>query len=99
MMNKTTPMPDVFDSDNTPFDFPCQVPIKAMGRDEPAFPERILAIVQEHIASANAADLSARSSSNGKFVSVTIKVTAESREQLEAIYQQLHAAEDVLWTL
>ena len=90
---------DVFDSDNTPFKFPCRVPIKVMGRDQSGFADRVLGIVQQHAEGVGSDDVSSRSSSGGKFVSVTIEVTAQSREQLETIYQQLHASEDVLWTL
>lgn len=100
MMTQEKPtQSEVFDSDNTPFEFPCRVPIKVMGRDQSGFADKVLRIVEQHAEGVSKDDLRARSSSGGKFVSVTIEVTAQSRDQLEIIYQQLHASEDVLWTL
>jgi len=40
-----------------------------------------------------------RSSSGGKYVAVTVVIEATSREQLDAIYQDLTADERVVWAL
>ena len=40
-----------------------------------------------------------RASSNGRYLSVTVTVTAESREQLDNVYRTLTASEQVLFVL
>ncbi|KPJ93840.1 MAG: transcriptional regulator, partial [Gammaproteobacteria bacterium SG8_15] len=42
---------------------------------------------------------SSRASSNGKYVSITVIVNAQSREQLDAIYQALTDHEHVIMAL
>ena len=44
-------------------------------------------------------DVSIRPSRKGKFISVTVTFTAESREQLDSIYRTLTASERILFVL
>jgi putative lipoic acid-binding regulatory protein len=80
-------------------EFPCEYPIKAMGRAHEDFQQLIVSIVETHVTTVEAHQVRSRSSSAGKFESITVTVRVESRTQLEAIFQDLADCEQVLWTL
>jgi len=86
-------------SDEDALKFPCRFPIKVMGKNSSGMQEIALALVSEHVANIEAGDIQSRPSRNGRFVSVTITVTAESQQQLDAIYQSLTDHEAVLFAL
>ncbi len=80
----------------SPLTFPCQFPIKAMGLDEDDFDMLIVGIVRKHAPDLAEGAVSCRMSRGGKYVSVTVTIEAESREQLDRIYRELHAEDRVL---
>ena len=86
-------------SEPTLMEFPCEFPIKMMGRDTPAFRRTVRSIVEKHTGPLDDDAIQNSLSRNGRFVSVTITVRAESREQLDAIYSEVSAHEDVLMAL
>ena len=71
------------------FQFPCEFPIKVMGRDSESFRTLTLAIVERHAGSLGPGRICERSSSKGKFLALTYTIRAESRAQLDRIYQDL----------
>lgn len=79
--------------------FPCRFPIKAMGRQESQFRESIVEIVSRHAAPVPEEQVTEQASRAGKFVSVTVTITATSREQLDQIYQDLTDSPKVLMAL
>ena len=79
--------------------FPCQFPIKAMGPDDGRLPDAVWAIVTRHAPRTPADALRTNSSRHGRFLSVTVTITAHSRDQLDAIYADLKAHDGVLATL
>jgi hypothetical protein len=79
--------------------FPCRFPIKAMGRAEAGFDALVVGIVRRYAPSLGEGAVSQRLSRGGRYVSVTVVVEAESREQLDAIYQALSAEVRVLMAL
>ena len=80
------------------FQFPCAIPVKAMGRTAESFPAMVVEIIERHVP-VDSDQVRSRSSGSGNFQSVTVTVEIESRDQMEAIYADLAAAEEVLWTL
>ena len=60
-----------------------------MGRKEPRFAQTIIEIVLRHAPDFQVDTLEMRPSRQGKFLSVTCLVRATSREQLDALYQEL----------
>lgn len=86
-------------SDESALVFPCRFPIKAMGLAQDDLHLRIIEIVQQHVPELTDDAVSRRASSNGKYLSVTVTIEATSREQLDAIYQDLTASEHVLMAL
>jgi putative lipoic acid-binding regulatory protein len=85
--------------DDTLFDFPCRFPIKAMGRDEDDFETTVVGIVRRHVPDLGEGAVTTQPSRNGRFVSVTVTFTATSRDQLDAIYADLTAHDQVLMAL
>ncbi len=79
--------------------FPCSFPIKVMGRDEGAFRDTVVKIVQKHAGEVSDGDIRIAPSRKGNFVSITITIQAESQQQLDDIYGDLTAYEDVLFSL
>jgi putative lipoic acid-binding regulatory protein len=76
-------------ADGSPLAFPCQFPIKVMGRKEPRFVNTVTEIVRRHAPDFDAATIEMRPSRQGRYLSVTCTVRATSREQLDALYQEL----------
>lgn len=79
--------------------FPCPFPIKAMGRASGDFEGLVFGIVQRHAPGLTHHSVRVRSSRGGKYLSVTVTILAEEREQLDAIYRDLSACERVLVAL
>ena len=71
------------------FQFPCDFPIKVMGRDSEPFRTLTLAIVERHAGALDASRISERMSRKGRFLALTYTIRAESRAQLDRIYQDL----------
>jgi len=69
--------------------FPCEFPIKVMGRRQKNFAQQVSEIVRRHAPDFDPATLEMRSSRQGTYLSVTCLVRATSREQLDALYQEL----------
>ena len=70
-------------------DYPSQFPIKVMGAHVEGFVEAIVSVAQQFDPSFDAASVEKRPSSGGKYLGVTITVTATSREQLDELYRTL----------
>ena len=78
--------------------FPCEFPIKAMGLNTETFQTVIRAIIRKHVNSDEIA-YSIQPSRGDKYLSITATFTAQSREQLDALYQELNDHKLVLMTL
>ena len=88
------------ETDNeSPLKFPCSFPIKVMGRHEADFQALVVAMISDHVGEIPAECVRSRESSSGRFLSVTVTVMAESREQLDNVYRTLTASEQVLFVL
>jgi uncharacterized protein len=80
-------------------EFPCDFPLKVMGRKEAGFPEAIIALVEAHAGPLDDGRVRLRESRDGNFVALTLVVRPESQEQLDAIYVALSAHDQVLIVL
>lgn len=87
------------DEKDTLLEFPVEFPIKIMGRDSPDFRQTARRIVERHAGPLEDHRISRAMSRNERFVSITITITAESKAQLDSIYMELTAHEDVMMAL
>lgn len=79
--------------------FPCEFPVKVMGRDSGDFHEAVQTVVDRHVPAEDQRDRSTQGSSAGRFVSITVVIEARSREQLDGLYRELNDLDIVLMTL
>jgi putative lipoic acid-binding regulatory protein len=84
---------------HTALQFPCDFPLKIMGRASPDFDQLVVGIVLRHVGSVREGAVSLRASGNGNYLSVTVTVQAESQAQLDGLYRELSGHEQVLMVL
>jgi len=80
-------------------EFPCDIPIKVFGRNEPAFRDAVLTVMGRHFESAAPPAMSERLSRSDTYLSITVQVRAETREQIDAAYRDLSAHEQIMLVL
>ena len=81
------------------FKFPCDYPIKIFGLNQPDFKQAVCVIVESHIGQLHDNQITIKKSSKGKYVSITIRIIATSRKQLDAINHELQASPLVSYLL
>lgn len=86
-------------ADATLFKFPCDFPLKVLGRRSDDFRSIVLGIVQKHAGDIDPAGIEERPSRDGNYLSLTCTLRAHSREQLDALYRELTSCERVLVVL
>lgn len=86
-------------SEESVIEFPCAFPIKMMGRDTPEFRAAARVLIENHVGPITDEAIKVNLSGKGNFVSVTITVTATSQQQLDDIYRDVSAHDDVLMAL
>jgi len=69
--------------------FPCEFPIKIMGKTQPGFAQAVVEVVKRHAPEFDPATLEVRPSREGRYLSLTCTVQAHSREQLDDLYREL----------
>jgi uncharacterized protein len=92
-------MSETNDTRDALFNFPCDFPLKVMGRRTDDFRSLVLGIVQKHVGSVSADKIEERPSKDGNYLSLTCTFTANSRAQLDALYVELTSCERVLIVL
>ncbi|GAB3285435.1 YbeD family protein [Parahaliea aestuarii] len=73
-------------------EFPCDYPIKVLGRDKPEFRPTVLAVFERHAPGFDSETIVVKGSSKGTFMSLTITITATGPEQLKALHEELMAS-------
>lgn len=74
---------------NSLIDYPCDFPIKVMGKAQQGFAQAVTEVVLRHDPSFQVASMEMRSSKAARYLSLTCTVRATSRQQLDALYQEL----------
>ena len=70
-------------------DYPSEFPVKVMGLTQAGFAQAILALVKKHAPDFDESTVGMRPSRAGKYLSLTFVIRATSRQQLDALYQDL----------
>jgi putative lipoic acid-binding regulatory protein len=69
--------------------FPCDFPIKVMGKRQAAFAQTIVDVVKRHAPDFDPATLEMRTSREATYLSLTLTIRATSRKQLDDLYREL----------
>jgi putative lipoic acid-binding regulatory protein len=70
--------------------YPLDFPLKIMGYNQPGFAEAATAIVRKHAPDFDPATVETRGSRKNTYLSLTCIIRAQSRSQLDALYQELN---------
>ena len=81
------------------WEFPCNVNVKAMGLSHHPVKQIMLDLALQHCEAVDQSSLQVKPSRTGKYHSVTLTVTAKDRSQIEQLYLDLAAKEEIVWTL
>jgi len=87
------------EQEETLLEFPCDFPIKAMGKATSGFEAVALKIVRRHMADFRDEKMNIVASGKGNYLSATFVVHATSKAQLDALYRELTACDDLLMVL
>jgi putative lipoic acid-binding regulatory protein len=79
------PLPD----EDSLIQYPSAFPIKVMGANVDGFADAVVAIARQFDPGFDPATVEMRASSGGKYLGVTVTITATSREQLDELYRTL----------
>ena len=82
-----------------PMEFPMEFPIKVMGKNEADFTPLVAGVIARHVPDFDPSSLEARESKGGAYLSLTATFTAQSREQLDALYRELSASPKVSYLI
>lgn len=74
---------------DTLIEFPSAFPVKVMGLQVPAFLPAVLEMTRLADPEFDPATVELRPSSGGKYLGVTVTITATSQEQLDSLYRSL----------
>ncbi|HEX7437121.1 MAG TPA: DUF493 family protein [Caldimonas sp.] len=70
-------------------EYPSQFPIKVMGSNVVGFADAVIAVARKFDPFLDPATVESRLSTAGKYLSLTVTITATSREQLDELYRTL----------
>ena len=77
--------------------FPTDLPIKVFGRNDAEFRAVVVEIIEKHYGKAYT--IAEQESKQAAYLSLTIVVRAESRAQVDAVYQDFVACDRILMAL
>lgn len=69
--------------------FPCDFPIKVMGKAHPQFQQVIVEVIRQFDVEFDDSRVQSRPSNGGNYVGLTVTVRATSRTQLDDLYRAL----------
>ncbi len=70
-------------------EYPSDFPIKVFGHSHEDFMQAVIDVISRHDPEFKASGIESRNSKTARYISLTCTVRAVSREQLDAIYQDL----------
>jgi putative lipoic acid-binding regulatory protein len=80
-------------------EFPTFFRLRVFGLHADDFATFVMVLVRRHVPELNEDHIDTHPSHGGKYLAVKVSFVAESREQLDAIYQDLSGHERVLFVL
>jgi uncharacterized protein len=86
-------------SEESLLSFPCELPIKVLGRNDTAFRDAAWSIVRSHYAEVAEDRVTEQQSRRNSYLSLTFIVYAQSREEVDALYRELTARDEIMVVL
>ena len=83
----------------TLLDFPCDFPIKVMGKTSVEFEALVVTTIRPFVPDLGEGAVRTRPSKDGNYIAITVTITARSQNQLDDIYRALTALEETLMVL
>jgi putative lipoic acid-binding regulatory protein len=83
----------------TLFVFPCDFPLKIMGRPTDDFRSLVIGIISRHAGEVHVSQIEERPSRDGNYLGLTYTIRATSKAQLDDLYRELTSCEHVLIVL
>lgn len=96
-MVATAVVAQVSDSPESPLKFPADVAVKVFGRNEEKFRVAAVAIARQHYGDSHT--VAEQPSKKGNYLSLTITVRAQTRAEIDAMYTDLTASEDIIMVI
>ena len=81
------------------FEFPCTFPIKVMGEHDAGIEAIVKNVLNDLVDDPSTIMITTRDSAGGKYISVSAKFTATSKEQLDNIYKAISSNDAVKMVL
>lgn len=88
-----------YQEQDTLFEFPCEFPVKIMGKAHEDLHQAVKQILAEHAPDFDADNIKIRESKDGNYHALTATIRATSKPQLDAIYHALTDHDLVLMAL
>ncbi len=79
--------------------YPCDFPVKVVGFPRANFEADVMAIIRTHAGGLKEEDVSRKTSAGGKYISLTVRIVARNREQLDKLYAELNAQDAVIMVI
>lgn len=83
----------------TLLEFPCNFPIKVMGKANLEFESKILTIIRKHSPDLGEGAIKIKHSKAGNYISITATIPAKSKQQIDDLYLELTAERTVIMVL
>jgi putative lipoic acid-binding regulatory protein len=80
-------------------EFPCEFAIKVMGKATERFETAVYNIIKQNVNELKENAITTRPSGKGNYLAITVTIEAQSQDQLDTIYQQFTACDQVLMAL
>jgi putative lipoic acid-binding regulatory protein len=90
---------DMADQTVFPSLYPCDFPVKVIGFPCAEFEADVLSVMRDHAGEIAEASIGRKVSAGGKYISLTIRIVARSREHLDRLYAELNARETVVMVI
>jgi uncharacterized protein len=87
--NSTDPTDSAAHSADELFNFPCDFPIKVMGKSNPEFQDTMVELLRGFDSEFDASRVETRPSSGGNYTGLTCTIRAQNRAHLDDIYRAL----------
>ncbi len=87
------------EQEETLIEFPARFPVKIMGKNTAAFQQTVSDIVNQFIAEKDCLSVTEKPSKNGNYLAISVTAMFYDKPSIDAFYQALSDAPDVLMAL